>query len=253
MIIKLKSICLEHNHTLVPKNVAFVMEYQKLITEMKKLIESYTLCDVDILSQVRLLCGLFPEATIVDYDVKNYVYKFCRNYEMESSDAAKLLQHFEKECSKDPDWYVQPLIDSETNRLQGVFYMAPKQQELWQHYADIVLNNNTALTNTYNLPLSIFAVVNNNFKSWIVAQAILLDKTSESYRWVLQQTIEATGVQSSAFIIDADPGLESIVHEIYPDTYLFHYVWHIGRNLEKQLSKPLGDRYSDFLKAFYHA
>ncbi|CAG8746733.1 1042_t:CDS:2, partial [Racocetra fulgida] len=73
----------------------------------------------------------------------------------------------------------------------------------------------------------------------------------ESYRWVLQQTIEATGVQPGAFMIDADPGLESVVPEIYPDTYLLHCIWYIGRNIEKQLAKLLGDNYADFIKAFY--
>ncbi|CAG8616741.1 11523_t:CDS:2 [Scutellospora calospora] len=159
---------------------------------MKDLIEKYTLCDLDVLSQVWLLRELFSEATIIDYDMKNYVYKFWCIYSIQSGDAAKLFEHFEKEYAKDPDWYVQPLIDMETNRLQAV-------------------------TNAYNLPLSIFAVVDNNFKSRIVAQAILPDETSESYGWVLQQTIKATGVQPGAFIIDANSGLESVVLEIYPN------------------------------------
>ncbi|CAG8724576.1 2771_t:CDS:2, partial [Racocetra persica] len=57
--------------------------------------------------------------------------------------------------------------------------------------------------------------------------------------------------QPRAFMIDADPGLKSVVFEIYPDTYLLHCVWHIGFNIEKQLAKLLGDRYADFIKAFY--
>ncbi|CAG8696286.1 4347_t:CDS:2 [Cetraspora pellucida] len=131
IIIKLMSMHFEHNHPLVSENAIFAIQYQKLTVEMKNLIESYMLCDLDVLSQIRLLYGLFPEATIVDYDVKNYVYKFCRIHKMQSDDVAKLLQHLEKEHAKDPDWYVQPLIDSETNRLQGVFYMLPEQRELW--------------------------------------------------------------------------------------------------------------------------
>ncbi|CAG8729355.1 913_t:CDS:2, partial [Racocetra persica] len=203
MVIKLNSMHLKHNHSLVPKNVAFATKYQKLTTEIKELIESYTLCNIDVPSQVRLLRGLFSKATIVDYDIKNYIYKFHRNHEIKDGDAAKLLQYFEKERAKDPD--------------------------------------------------CIFAVVDNNFKLQIIAQAVLLDKTSESYRWVLQQTIKATGVQLGVFIIDANPGFESIVLEVYPNTYFLYCVWHIERNLEKQLSKLLGDRYADFLKAFYHA
>ncbi|CAG8605389.1 8694_t:CDS:2, partial [Cetraspora pellucida] len=60
---------------LIPKNASFATSYQKLITDMKELIESYTICDINVLSQVRLLCELFSNATIVNYDVKNYVYK----------------------------------------------------------------------------------------------------------------------------------------------------------------------------------
>ncbi|CAG8784944.1 10912_t:CDS:2, partial [Cetraspora pellucida] len=134
-IIKLTSMHLKHNHTLVSENAIFATQYWKLIVEMKDLIESYMLCNLDVLSQY----------------------------------------------AKDPDWYVQPLIDPKTNKLQ-----------------DIILNDNMASTNTYNLPLSIFAML-------------------------LEQTIDATGVHSGAFIIDADSGLESIVPEIYPNTYFVHY------------------------------
>ncbi|CAG8836890.1 30668_t:CDS:2 [Gigaspora margarita] len=173
----------------------------KLTVEMKDLIKSYTLCDLDVPSQIRLLRGLFPEAWLWIMMLKTMYIKRAKN----------------------PDWYVQPLIDTETN----------------------------SATNTYNLPLSIFAVVDNNFRSRIVVHAVMPDETSESYKWILQQTIEAMGVQPGAFIIDADPGLESVVPEVYPDTYLLYCIWHIGRNIEKQLVKSLGDRYADFLKAFY--
>ncbi|CAG8701220.1 15555_t:CDS:2, partial [Dentiscutata erythropus] len=237
-IIKLTSMNLEHNYLLVPENASFATSYRKLTTEMKKLIENYVLCNIDVSSQIRLLCGLFPEATIVDYDVKNYMYKFRRTHDIQECDTAKLFQHFEKERTKNPDWYVQSLIDPELNRLQGVFYMTPEQCKLWRRYADIILNDNTVATNIYKLPLCIFAVIDNNFKSQIVAQTILPDETR---------------VQPGAFMIDADPGLESVVPEIYPDTYLLHCIWHIGHNIEKQLVKLLGDHYTDFIKAFYQS
>ncbi|CAG8513266.1 15159_t:CDS:2, partial [Racocetra fulgida] len=90
--IKLTLVNLIHNHQLVPKNANFATKYRKLTVEMKDLIESYTLCNLDISSQIR--------------------------HFMEYVDAAKLLQHLEIERVKNSDWYVQPLIDTETNRLQ---------------------------------------------------------------------------------------------------------------------------------------
>ncbi|CAG8841943.1 29938_t:CDS:2, partial [Racocetra persica] len=94
-IIKLTSMYPEHNHQLIPENASFATSYWKLTTDMKKLIKSYTICDIDISSQVR------------------------RTHDIQGYDTAKLFQHFEKEYTKNPDWYVQSLIDPETNRLQG--------------------------------------------------------------------------------------------------------------------------------------
>ncbi|CAG8719522.1 8453_t:CDS:2 [Gigaspora margarita] len=145
---------------------------------MKDLIESYMLCDLDVPSQIQLLCGLFPKVIVVDYDVKNYVYKFHHNYEMQD-----------------------------------------------------------AATNTYNLLLSIFAAVDNNFRSRIVAQAVMPDKTTMK-------------VQPSAFIIDANLGLESIVPEVYSDTYLLYRIWHIGYNIEKLANSLVLARINDKLSEF---
>ncbi|CAG8845396.1 748_t:CDS:1, partial [Racocetra persica] len=41
----------EHNHQLIPENASFATSYWKLTTDMKKLIESYTICDINVSSQ----------------------------------------------------------------------------------------------------------------------------------------------------------------------------------------------------------
>ncbi|KAF0490234.1 protein far1-related sequence 5-like [Gigaspora margarita] len=50
IVIKLTSVHLEHNHPLLPENATFATGYQKLTREMKDLIKSYTLCDLDVSS-----------------------------------------------------------------------------------------------------------------------------------------------------------------------------------------------------------
>ncbi|CAG8787771.1 5608_t:CDS:2, partial [Cetraspora pellucida] len=69
------------------------------------------------LSYVLLLHELFPEATIVDYDVKNYVYKFWHIHLMHSGDAVKLFEHFKKEHQTIKATEVQPgafIIDADS-------------------------------------------------------------------------------------------------------------------------------------------
>ncbi|CAG8657969.1 142_t:CDS:2, partial [Racocetra fulgida] len=65
----------------------------------------------------------------------------------QGGDAANLLQYFEKEHAKNPDWYVQSWIDPETNRLQGV------QPGKFMIDADLGLENNLTLEVVNNGPI----------------------------------------------------------------------------------------------------
>jgi len=60
--------------------------------------------------------------------------------------------------------------------------MFPTQISLWLKYHNIILNDNTTKTNRYEMPLSLFLVVDNNTRSRLVAQALMSDETTESYK-----------------------------------------------------------------------
>ena len=88
---------------------------------------------------------------------------------------------------------MQLLINVDNDRLCGIFWMTLNQILLWSRYSDIILYDNTSRTNKYNFSLSLFILVDNDGKSRLGAQAFLNDETQESYEWVLQQTLDATG------------------------------------------------------------
>ncbi|CAG8567199.1 24940_t:CDS:2, partial [Racocetra persica] len=68
-IIKLILMHSEHNHQLIPENVSFATSYQKLTTDMKEFIESYTICDIDVSSQQTIeATGVQPGAFMIDAD-----------------------------------------------------------------------------------------------------------------------------------------------------------------------------------------
>ena len=73
--------------------------------------------------------------------------------------------------------------------------MTSDQILLWSGYSDVILHDNISRTNKYNFLLSLFILVDNDGKSRLGAQAFLNDETQESYEWVLQQTLDATGSQ----------------------------------------------------------
>ena len=61
--------------------------------------------------------------------------------------------------------FVQSLINADSDRLCGIFWMTSNQILLWSHYSDVILHYNTSRTNKYNFPLLLFILVDNNGKS----------------------------------------------------------------------------------------
>ncbi|CAG8626302.1 4328_t:CDS:2 [Ambispora gerdemannii] len=55
------------------------------------------------------------------------------------------------------------------------------------------------------MPLSLFLVVDNNTRSRLVAQALVSDEITESYKWILEYTKKATMIEPlfTAFFISA--------------------------------------------------
>ena len=78
--------------------------------------------------------------------------------------------------------------------------MSPTQISLWLEYHDVILNDNTAKTNRYEMPLSLFLAVDNNTRSRLIAQALVSDETTDSYKWILECTKKATMTEPLVFV-----------------------------------------------------
>ena len=63
--------------------------------------------------------------------------------------------------SQDSRWKIYVRHSGNEKRLSGIFWMSPSQQDLYQRFYDIVLNDNTCKTNKYNMYLSVFMVKDN--------------------------------------------------------------------------------------------
>ncbi|CAG8500841.1 24190_t:CDS:10 [Cetraspora pellucida] len=94
---------------------------------------------------------------------------------------------------------------------------------------DIILNNNIAKTNCYDMVLSLFLCVDNHGLSWLVRCALMNNESADSYRWDLA------------------------ISEEYEKFYAMHCIFHISQNLSRNLEVQLGQQYTEFIKNFYMA
>jgi len=151
----------------------------------------------------------------------------------------------------EPGWFVEALIQGESNRLAGLFWMRPSQLSLYQQFHDVVLNDNTHKSNRYNMYLSVTLVVDNHDRSRLVATALLSDETISSYQWVLECLKKASSnVIPCTLFTDGDLAMTAAMQRAIPETKHNLCFFHIMQNINKRLHLKLGSRWKQFLKDF---
>src|SRR5215469_16099929 len=129
--------------------------------------------------------------------------------------------------------------------------MSPSQQDLYQRFSDVVLNDNTCKTNKYNMYLSVFMVKDNYGKFRNVANALIEDELASTYTWILECLMKATNNNMpKAFWTDSEPGLINAAAHVFPSTPHFYCLFHIRQNIIKHLKTKIKD-FNDFIKIFY--
>ena len=101
--------------------------------------------------------------------------------------------------------------------------------------------------NWYRMTLSLFMGFDRNMQNILFAQSLIIDESKQSYSWLFRQIVEATSIYPTVIIMDSDLAVDAVVEEVFIKTYPVYCVFHITQNLHKNLWKPLGDSYENFL------
>ena len=102
--------------------------------------------------------------------------------------------------------------------------------------------------------LCVVILVDNHNRSRLAATAILSDETKDSFAWLFQSLLNATGGLAPCLLYtDADPAMIAAVNTSWPTTKHHFCLFHIRKNLEKHfLSKYRGEKWKKFFAAFCH-
>ena len=248
-IICVTSLCKEHNHSLhnsSPSHSRNARLTQEMLEEIKFLVNVG--CGADPI--IRALQKRFSTALIDPKSVYNAICQFQRDHKKSNSDAAETLDKLMKLQREEHGWFVKARLEGEDNHLTGLFWMRPSQIELWQKFHDVAINDNTSQTNKYRMYLSLTIVVDNHARSRMVATAVVSDETKETYQWILECLLCATNLAPNVLFTDADPAMVAAIHESLPTTKHNYCIWHIRKNLEKNLKGKLCGEYSKFVAAW---
>ncbi|CAB5183193.1 unnamed protein product [Rhizophagus irregularis] len=79
--------------------------------------------------------------------------------------------------------------------------------------------------------------------------AVVSDETKETYQWISEYLLHATnGLAPRVLFTDVDTSMIAAIHETLPSTKHNYCIWHLRKNLEKNLKGKLCNKYSDFIK-----
>src|SRR4051812_23453434 len=247
-IVTVTSFNNEHNHKISVETIKFAAAYKSFPEEIMEQIEFYVVygrCDAGTIRN--LLQPKYPDRIFLTQDLGNAIQRIKREKGLKLGDAASLLTKLLELQANDPAWFVRPLIDDTSNRLIGIFWMSPEQRERWFKFYDIIIHDNTARTNKYNYPLSLFILIDNYNKSRLAAQAFLQDERQESYEWLFQTCLEACEILPLTFVTDGDPAVFAAISVVFPETRHMQCLYHLYQNLPKNLRSYLrSSRYQDF-------
>ncbi|GBB86756.1 hypothetical protein RclHR1_13170002 [Rhizophagus clarus] len=208
-------------------------------------IEKYVIQgQMDSASIYPLLKHDYPDQPIYKKDLYNAVYQFRQKNNPGDTDASQMLELLMKWKDSDPLWIVKLWLDPISRKLKSLLWMSPTQRKLYNKYNDVTIIDTTYNTNRFQMMLCIMAVIDNNYKSRIVAFAIIDDETLNTYQWLFDAILTETGISPKVIFTDSDPSMIQSIKEIYPDTKHLLCIFHIDLNLRKKLKGKLGNKFT---------
>ncbi|CAB5181869.1 unnamed protein product [Rhizophagus irregularis] len=170
-------------------------------------------------------------------------------------DAATMFLYLLKQYEEDLNYIIIPRLKGPSNELIGLFWITSKQcNKLRPKFHNVVIYDNTAKMNRYEMALSLFIGIDNNFKTRVLIQALTKYETQADYIWILQCTLKVTNnLSPHVSYTDGDPAMLAAVQVVYPQTRHLLYIYHIAENIKKKAKALLrNDMVQNFIKDFYH-
>src|SRR3989440_65888 len=170
--------------------------------------------------------------------------------EFDSNDFVEVLEQLK---SQDNEFQYDVKI-SETNELQQAIWMYPEQKMNYCRFNDIVIFDNTYKTNRFGMPFGIFTGVNNHGQSICFAGTIMCDESTDSFIWTFNAFMKMVNNHApKALLTDEDHAIIRAVSQIFEPLGTKHALclWHLLKNITKNLNGILGVKWLEFIKSFY--
>jgi MULE transposase domain/FAR1 DNA-binding domain len=254
-LIRLTKFEQEHNHQCDSKTIELAPKNLRFPQQILDKVEHYTTNGhLGAEQQYKLLVQEFPQHNIRKKNLYNAIQQFRGVRIHDETDAATMLLYLLKQRENDSDYIVIPRLEGPANELTGLFWMTSQQCiDLWPKFHDVIIYDTTSKTNRYEMALSLFVAVDNNYKTRIVAQALTKYENQADFNWIFQCILQASNnLPPKVLFTDSDPAIIAAVQIVYPQTRHLLCIYHLLENVKKKAKAKLrGDMAKSFITDFY--
>ncbi|XP_021719413.1 protein FAR-RED IMPAIRED RESPONSE 1-like [Chenopodium quinoa] len=245
----LKTVVLEHTHTLSPSMANLVKEYhmKKLTSTVRRRLIKFFEEGLSV-SQTRGCLGTENGNLLSVKDLQHELYKQ-RRLKMAGGDVRAMMDYFDYMQADNQNFYHANRLDDD-GRLKDVMWVDARSRVTYEDFGDVVFFDATYLTNEYELPFVNFVGVNHHGQSILLGCALISREDCDTYRWIFEQWVSCMGNKApNAILTDQAASMQKPLAEVMPNTRHRWCIWHIMRKFPEKLGKcALYDDFKNPLK-----
>ena len=234
----------------------------------------------DVLNYIR---GQHPDTSITFNQVRYGIQKY-KHVQRGGVGTSEDANAFCTLLASDPNiFYVRMCRSENGDAFTGAFWVTKAQAVLWGQYWRVIIQDVTHNTTKHKLPVSLFTVVDRDWRSRVVAQAIVYGETANWHDWILsrlgdvlaltvmeQVDVDLTLAHPTAlapqpesqsqvwdlsfvFATDFDQAVIKSLKSRFPNSRHIVCAWHLHQALVKHAGAKFGskDRSETFMAEFF--
>ncbi|KAM0898880.1 hypothetical protein ACQ4PT_021667 [Festuca glaucescens] len=219
MVVKLKygrweviNFVAEHTHPLLwkPSLTKFLRSHQGIPHEEKEFVKHLYDSNLTAGEMMGVMSEFYGTELLVPYTSKT-ITNYCATLKTETKegDMAQVLNYFNEQKEKDPDFYCRYKLDAE-DRVENLFWVDGAVQRTYvEAYHDCVSFDATYLTNKYSMPFAPFIGINRHGQSFMLGCGFVRQELAASYDWLFESFLIAmNGLAPDNIITDQDGAMK---------------------------------------------
>lgn len=225
----LSRVCVEHNHALNPKEARLHMSHKSVSSKRRAQCN-----DQAKVSNFSFGDGEYRRNSFGEKDGGNITVNVSQ-LRLGPGDAPTLCEYFLHMQKRNSNFFYAIDMD-DLGRLRNALWVDARSKAAYESFGDVVLFDNTYLSNKYEMPLVTFVGANHHGQPLLFGCGLLSGNDIESYIWMFRAWLKhMRGHAPNAIITDECRTIQAAIAELFPHSHHRLCLWHIMRKLPEYL------------------